>query len=136
MDFAKLLADSFAQNTKLPWYEEAKFQNTMSRDPRYLDWINEMKKQYGESPNLNAPEYDYRAAVRDGVFPQRDPYDENRLHWDSRYKSPVHPRRFLGGEEMGRDPTQVYDTDNGQALSPMDIAVLSTLFGKNKFMGF
>jgi hypothetical protein len=42
-------------------------------------------------------EYDYRAAWKAGIQPERDPYDKNRFHWPSSLptgemlKSPTHP---------------------------------------------
>jgi hypothetical protein len=46
-------------------------------------WYQEFVQQYGERPDLNTPDYDYRSAWAAGIRPQRDPYDQNRYHWPS-----------------------------------------------------
>ena len=58
----------------------AKFEREMGDSP----WAKEYQVRYGEAPNLYAPEYDLYAAWKQGVQPQRDPYDQNSLHWPSR----------------------------------------------------
>lgn len=65
-------------NSKTP-NDEAAFQNWI----RNTDWFKEFKSQYNEEPDLNTKDYDYRAAWRAGVQPERDPYDNNRYHWPS-----------------------------------------------------
>lgn len=59
--------------------DEAAFQNWI----RNTDWFKEFVNQYGEQPDLNTKDYDYRAAWKAGVSPERDPYDKNRFHWPS-----------------------------------------------------
>lgn len=59
--------------------EEKKFQEGI----RGTEWFKEFKKQYGEEPNLNDSNYDYRAAWKAGIRPERDPYDKDRYHWPS-----------------------------------------------------
>ena len=59
--------------------EESAFQNWI----RGTDWFKEFKAQYNEDPDLNTKDYDYRAAWKAGVQPERDPYDNNRFHWPS-----------------------------------------------------
>jgi hypothetical protein len=59
--------------------DETAFQNWI----RNTDWFKEFKSQYNEEPDLNTKDYDYRAAWRAGVQPERDPYDGNRFHWPS-----------------------------------------------------
>jgi len=64
---------------------------------RATPWFSEFKAKYGEEPNLNDPNYDYRAAWAAGVRPTvRDPGD-GLLHWDSRFKGENHPNRYVGG---------------------------------------
>ena len=50
---------------------------------RSTDWFKEFVNEYGEEPDLNSKDYDYRAAWRAGIIPERDPYDKNRFHWPS-----------------------------------------------------
>jgi len=59
--------------------DEAAFQNWI----RNTGWFDEFVKEYGEEPDLNTKDYDYRAAWKAGVQPERDPYDNNRFHWPS-----------------------------------------------------
>jgi hypothetical protein len=93
--------------------QEGRFQNWI----RSTGWFKEYVKEYGEEPDLNIKEYDYRAAWRAGVVPQRDPHDQNRYHWSSvdpqtgrPLKSEDHPtawkEKYMA--ETGRNP----DADN------------------------
>lgn len=59
--------------------DEAAFQSWI----RNTGWFGEFVKEYGEEPDLNTKDYDYRAAWKAGVQPERDPYDNNRFHWPS-----------------------------------------------------
>lgn len=59
--------------------EEQQFQAWIRATP----WFQEFKQQYNEEPDLNTRDYDYRAAWRAGIQPERDPYDGNRYHWPS-----------------------------------------------------
>lgn len=59
--------------------EEQDFQSGI----RKTEWFKEYVKEYGEEPDLDTKDYNYRAAWKSGVRPQRDPYDKNRYHWSS-----------------------------------------------------
>jgi hypothetical protein len=59
--------------------DEANFQKGI----RSTEWFKEYVKEYGEEPNLNSSDYDYRKAWKSGVRPEKDPYDNNRHHWPS-----------------------------------------------------
>ena len=91
--------------------EEAQFQSWIRATP----WFSEFVQQYGEEPNLNAPEYDYRAAWRSGVVPERDPYDNNRFHWPSSLpdgkmlKSANHPTAWKENfmRQTGQNPDAI-----------------------------
>lgn len=50
---------------------------------RNTDWFKEFVKQYGEEPDLNTKDYNYRKAWQAGIRPVPDPYDNNRYHWSS-----------------------------------------------------
>jgi len=65
--------------TVLGQNEEQQFQNWI----RSTDWFKEFVQEYNEEPDLNIDEYDYRAAWKAGISPERDPYDNNRYHWPS-----------------------------------------------------
>jgi hypothetical protein len=79
--------------TSLEPEEEGQFQNWI----RNTGWFKEFVDQYGEEPDLNITDYDYRAAWKAGIEPVRDPYDQNRYHWASStgegqmLKSATHP---------------------------------------------
>lgn len=66
-----------------------------------LPWFAEFRQNYGEAPDLNSRDYDYRAAWRAGVAPERDPYDRGRYHWptttaDGReLKGELHPTKWM-----------------------------------------
>jgi hypothetical protein len=95
--------------------KENQFQTTMKTDPRYQQWAQSFLSRFGEFPNLNAPEYDYRAAVQGGVFPTPDQYDNNFPHWPSSMpdgtplKSADHPtmwkEKFM--QRFGVNPDQL-----------------------------
>ena len=59
--------------------EEQDFQAGIKK----TEWFKEYVKEYGEEPDLNTKDYDYRSAWKAGVRPQRDPYDKNKYHWGS-----------------------------------------------------
>jgi hypothetical protein len=73
---------------------------------RKLPWFQEFVQQYGEEPDLNSKDYDYRAAYRAGITPQRNQYDNNRYHWSSEFKSVNHPTYWkeLFMKITGSDP--------------------------------
>lgn len=91
------------ENQMTPPRSEAAFQSGVKATP----WYGEFVRDFGEEPNLNAPEYDYRKAWAQGVRPVRDPYDvpvqehlmsqvsglpaQGRYHWSSEGKSADHP---------------------------------------------
>ena len=50
-------------------------------------WYKEYTKEFDESPDLNTTDYNYRAAWKAGLTPQRDPYDKNKYHWPSSTES-------------------------------------------------
>ena len=60
-------------------FEEDQFQNWI----RSTEWFKEFKNEFGEEPDLNTRDYDYRKAWKAGIVPERDPYDNNRYHWGS-----------------------------------------------------
>lgn len=84
-----------------------------------LPWYHEFIRQYGEAPNLNTPDYDYRAAYRAGVKPERDPYDSNRYHWPDvsggkMLKSRDHPTMWMQRymQMYGVDPRAIGIAEN------------------------
>lgn len=64
-------------------YKMSKEEKDFQEGIRKTEWFKEYKKQYGEEPDLNTKDYDYRKAWSAGIRPVRDPYDNNRYHWSS-----------------------------------------------------
>jgi hypothetical protein len=87
---------------------ELEFQNWF----RSLPWFREFVQQYGEEPNSNDPDYDYRAAYQAGIAPDRYEYDGGRYHWPSslpdgtHLKSENHPTMWMEQfmQQTGVDP--------------------------------
>ena len=113
-------APSAMVSSKLDPSEESAFQKWI----RSTGWYKEFRKEYNEEPNLNDSEYDYRAAWKAGIQPERDPYDKNRYHWPSSLpsgemlKSPNHPTAWK--EQFMRQTGQNPDAMGLQ--SPQDAA--------------
>lgn len=117
-----------------PAADEQKFQSWIRATP----WFSEYVKEYGEEPDLNAKDYDYRAAFKAGIVPQRDPHDNNRYHWSSstpqgvELKAKDHPTawkedfmRITGGRDPS-DPGPVLTAPQASELSD----VLKYRYGK------
>ena len=92
--------------------EEQNFQAEIKK----TGWFKEYVKEYGEEPNLNTSDYDYRAAWKAGVRPVRDPNDKNRYHWSSSnpetgemLKSKDHPTAWKEDymKATGKNPDEV-----------------------------
>lgn len=76
-----------------PFTPEGSFQSGIRATP----WFGEFKQKHGEEPNLNDPNYDYRAAWKAGARPDVRDAGDGLLHWPSQFKGPNHPNRFVGG---------------------------------------
>jgi hypothetical protein len=73
--------------------DEALFQQGIRETP----WFKEFVQRYGEEPDLNTPDYDYRRAWASGSRPDvRDPGD-GQYHWSSQFKGENHPNRYVDG---------------------------------------
>ena len=60
-------------------FDEEEFQKGI----RQTGWFKEFVAEYGEEPDLDSDDYDYRKAWAAGSRPGRDPNDGDRYHWDS-----------------------------------------------------
>lgn len=97
-----------SSSTALSPDEEQRFQ----KEIRDSEWFKEFHQKYGEEPNLDDPQYDYRKAWKSGVKPERYEYDENAYHWPSKtpsgedLKSKDHPTRWKTDyqEATGQNP--------------------------------
>jgi hypothetical protein len=98
-----------------PWkapagFDEAGFQ----RDIRVHPWFTEFTKRYGEEPNLNDPDYDYRSAWAAGIRPEIYKHD-GTYHWSSSLpngqmlKSENHPTAWMEHfmRATGTDPNDL-----------------------------
>jgi len=57
--------------------EEIEFQKGI----RSTEWFKEYVKEYKEEPDLNTSDYNYRAAWKAGIRPEKDKYDNDKYHW-------------------------------------------------------
>ena len=91
--------------------EEKSFQSWIKSTEWYKEYVNE----YDEAPDLDTSDYDYRAAWKAGIRPERDPYDKNKFHWPSSdesgkmLKSESHPTAWKEYfmKATGKNPDEV-----------------------------
>jgi hypothetical protein len=78
------------QAKALPWgpEREQQFQAAMTSAP-YADWSRQFQARYGQRPDLDDPDYNYRLAYALGVQPQAYAHDPGLMHWSS--AAPVPP---------------------------------------------
>lgn len=96
--------------------EEVQFQQWI----RGLPWWSEFKDQYGEEPDLNG-DYDYRAAWKNGIEPQRYEYDGGKYHWPSAAPSGAMLKAFDHPTAWMEDYMNATGTDpNAQNQPPLD----------------
>jgi hypothetical protein len=113
--------------------DEARFQSWF----RGLPWFQEFVRNFGEEPDPDDPHYDYRAAWRAGIEPERYEYDGGRYHWPSMapngvpLKSEGHPTMWMEHfmRETGQDPAALgiqtpeeADAYRNRAMDPKDAA--------------
>lgn len=92
--------------TRLNADQESQFEEDMRFKEPYASFYQEFFNNWGEYPNLDDPQYDYRGAWLQGIVPQRYSHDSNRFHWPDNYtddqgntvwlKSDDHPTRWMG----------------------------------------
>ncbi len=137
---APLMAQSLGQQSQQPHpfsmttlspEEEAKFQAAM-QSGGYKQWADTFQQRFGESPNLNDPQYDYRAAWKAGIVPQPYAPDQDFPHWPSSLpsgqmlKAPDHPTAWMEHfmRQYGVDPnlasTSMIDAGRQQGVVPQD----------------
>ena len=98
--------------TVLPPEDEAKFRQDMAEKPEYKTWSDSFRQRFGEQPNLNDPQYDYRGAWQGGIVPQPYAPDQGFPHWPSALpsgqmlKAPDHPTAWMEHfmQQFGVDP--------------------------------
>ena len=87
----------FAGPVTLPPDQEKQFQSDIKDTP----WYTEFKQKYGEEPNLDDPDYNYRRAWLVGVRPDTRNQNDGMYHWSDTttageiLKSPHHPTAWM-----------------------------------------
>jgi hypothetical protein len=89
---------------------------------RGTKWYKQFADKYGEPPNLNAKDYNYRAAWKAGVRPQDYEHDPEMQHWASTtgkgesLKSTNHPTAWMEDymQVTGSDPHEPVDMNPEQ----------------------
>ncbi len=101
--------------TTMPPKQEKQFQKDIMATP----WYKEFVAKYGEAPNFDDPNYNYREAWRQGVLPtERNPQDK-MFHWPdmapsgAMLKSPYHPAAWAEYfiKQYGINPDDLPPTD-------------------------
>jgi hypothetical protein len=111
-----------AKTPTLTQDEEQQFQS----DVRGTDWFSRFKEKFGEEPNLEDKEYNYRAAWKSGAKPQAIDQDDIP-HWPSvtssgeSLKARSHPSGWMEdySQITGRDPSE------GGDLTPEQIDAMN-----------
>ena len=72
--------------TRLSSKEESDFQDFINNDPDVVKWRDEFKEEWGEEPQIDGADYDYRGAWKAGIKPKPtyEPETKKTLHhWGS-----------------------------------------------------
>jgi hypothetical protein len=115
--------------TGLSSKEESDFQDFINNDPDVVKWRDEFKEEWGEEPQIDGADYDYRGAWKAGIKPKPtyEPETKKTLHhWDSigvggkDLKSESHSTRWKSDymKETGINPDEAGITKE-QALSEL-----------------
>ena len=95
----------------------------------FEEWYSNVAKNLEISSNPDDVEhfYDYRAAHKAG-----EPIPESGQHMSSKYKSPLHPNRFVSGEDVGLNGVALWDTLEEK---PADIqTVITANYKRNELL--
>lgn len=102
----------------------------LKSDPRYRPWYDEFTKNYGGEPEVNDPDYDYHAAITNGVVPApyKDASGKTTYHWASStpsgamLKSENHPTAWMEHfmRSTGIDPKDLGITSPEQGTEYLD----------------
>jgi hypothetical protein len=107
-----------AKTGKWSKQDEKSFQSGI----RGTKWYQQFVGEYGEPPDLNSKDYNYRAAWKAGVRPQDYEYDADMQHWASTtgkgesLKSTNHPTAWMEDymQVTGSDPHEPVDMNPEQ----------------------
>ena len=102
-----------------PIKEEDEFQEWLNTNPDVLAWKKQYKEQYGEDPDIESSNYDYRGAWKAGVTPKPNEDHNGMYHWGSigvdgkNLKSENHPTRWKSDfmEAKGMDPDKTCNSE-------------------------
>jgi len=89
---------------------EQQFQTYMAFDPGVRQWRNAFSNQYGEPPQIEGGDFNYREAFLAGNGPQAYAHD-SIPHWKSTGKSKDHPTAWMETfmQRFGVDPNDIPD---------------------------
>lgn len=76
----------------LPPEQEKQFQTHMAFDPAVRAWRNGFATKFGEQPEIDIPNYDYRTAWKYGATPEPSEYDNGAYHWPSQVNAPPYAK--------------------------------------------
>jgi hypothetical protein len=105
------------------------FRYAMQFTAPYRDWYRDFNARFGAPPDLDAPDYNTRAAYQYGVQPAPYEHDDGHYHWGSQtmvppraqpleLKSDTHPTRWMQSfmDRFGTDPNEASPEQLVQAL--------------------
>jgi len=116
-----------AETPKMSKSDEANFQKGV----RGTKWFQQFVDKYGEPPDLNSKDYNYRAAWKAGVRPQDYEHDPEMQHWASTtgkgesLKATNHPTAWMEDymQVTGSDPHEPVDM-NPEQIKAMEKALM------------
>lgn len=116
----------------MPWgpQREQEFQTAMQTQSPYADWQRQFRQKYGEAPNLDDSQYNYRLAYALGTRPQAYAHDPGMMHWSSAapvapynapadLKGPNHPTKWMETfmQRYGVDPHEASSSQMSDAMT-------------------
>jgi len=109
-DFAQMIAQLARSMQKpnipdvKPWKPTTQppgMEQQFQSDIKNTQWFKEFVQKYGEEPNFDDPNYNYREAWRQGVGPNQRNLVDKMYHWADKapsgamLKSPYHPTAWM-----------------------------------------
>lgn len=82
-------------------------------DPDVRQWRSEFQQRFGEQPNIDDPQYNYRAAIAAGIRPERYAPDGNSYHWPSSTQQPPRMPQMLKSADHPTAWMEHYMQQNG-----------------------
>lgn len=114
--------------------QEAAFQRDMQFAPGWREHRQQLQSRWGEVPNYDSGNYDYRGAWKYGATPGPDPYDNNYYHGLSQVQVP--PFAAPVDLKLGDHPTKWKQTFLDQfGANPDSVRAPQVTPEMQKFMG-